>query len=194
MSSVILIKLHVIYSHRPQTGKITSSHLNSGSFAEYTQHLLLAPKGYKCCQLIRLFCCRFTWRQRVKPHNFSYDSQCSGQDLNLRPSKHKPGQLIIHMYHLLRFILFTIQSSRYCTIRKWNKLPMFKTIFLFPSVSPCFLLVLVLFIILQTQLFFTLTMNQIARSSEMSVIYRILNLKCHKCFRYNIFCKFTQLL
>ena len=116
------------------------SHLNSGSFAEYARHLLLAPKGYKCCQVIRLFCSRFTWRQRVKPHNFSYDSQSSGQDLNLRPSKHKPGELIIQMYHLLRFILFTKGSSGYCTIKKWYKLPMFKTIFLFPHLPlfpPC---------------------------------------------------------
>jgi hypothetical protein len=108
--------MNAIYSHRSQTGKIMSSHLNSGSFAEYAQHLLLAPKGYKCCQLTRLFRSRFTWRQRVKPHNFRYDSQCSGQDLNLRPSKHKPGHLIIQMYQLL----FTIESSQYCTISGIN--------------------------------------------------------------------------
>jgi len=90
--------------------------------------------------------------------------------------KHKPGELIIQMYHLLWFILFTIESSGYCAIRKWYKLPVFKTIFLFPPVSPCFLLVLVLFIILQTQLLFTLTMNQ---SSEMSAIYRILTDNCN---------------
>ena len=134
MPSVILRKLNVIYSHRPQTGKIMGSHLNSGSSAGYAWHLLLAPNGYKCCQLIRLFCSRFTWRQRVKPHNFSYDSQSSDQDLNLRPSKHKPGELTIQMYHLLRFIIFTTESSGYCTTRKWYKLPMFKTIFPFP---PC---------------------------------------------------------
>jgi len=132
MPSVILRKLNVIYSHRPQTGKITGSHLNSGPFVEYARHLLLAAKGCKCCQLIRLFCSRLTWRQRVNLHNFSYDSQSSGQDLNLRPFKHKPGELIIQMYHLLWFILFTIESSGYCTIKKWYKLPMFKQIFLFP--------------------------------------------------------------
>ena len=135
MPSVILRKTNVIYSHQPQTGKITGSHLHSGSFAQYARYLLPAPKGYKCCQLIRLFHSRFTWRQHVEPHNFSYDSQSSDQDLNLRPSKHKPGELINQMYHLLWFILFTIDSSGYCVIRKWYKLPMFKTIFLFPPVS-----------------------------------------------------------
>jgi len=135
MPSVILRKTNVIYSHQPQIGKIMGSHLHSGSFAQYAQYLILAPKAYKCCLLIRLFHSRFTWRQHVEPHNFSYDSQSSDQDLNLRPSKHKPGELINQMYHLLWFILFTIDSSGYCVIRKWYKLPMFKTIFLFPPVS-----------------------------------------------------------
>jgi hypothetical protein len=134
MPSVILWEMNVTFRHQPQTRKIMGSHINSGSFAECAWHLLLARKGCKCCQLVILLRSNFTWRHRVKPHNFSYDSQSSGQDLNLRPSKHKPGELIIKMYCLFWFILFTIESSGYSTIQKWYKLPMFKTIFLFP---PC---------------------------------------------------------